>query len=48
MVMNTRMRRQMHNTLLTPTQTSKLTRDHYVKLVKNLALRDVMDLPALC
>jgi len=47
-VMNTRMRRQMHNTLLVPTRSSKLIRDHYIKLVKNLALRDVMDLPAVC
>jgi len=37
-VMNARMRRQMHNSWLTPTRSSKLIRDHYIKLVKNLAM----------
>merc|ERR1712080_212745 len=46
-VMNTRMRRQMHNTTLTPTRSSKLIRDHYVKLVKNLVLLGIMNLPPL-
>jgi len=36
--MNTRMRGKMHNTVLVPTPTSKLTRDHYIKLVKNMAI----------
>merc|ERR1712012_711490 len=46
-VMNTRMRHETHNTDLHPTPTSKLIRDHYIKLVKNLALRDEVDLPPL-
>merc|ERR1712179_101020 len=46
-VMNTRMRHETHNTDLPPTPTSKLIRDHYIKLVKNLALRDEVDLPPL-
>merc|ERR1712079_939722 len=44
---NTRMRHETHNTDLHPTPTSKLIRDHYIKLVKNLALRDEVDLPPL-
>merc|ERR1712200_37833 len=46
-VMSTRMRHETHNTDLHPTPTSKLIRDHYIKLVKNLALRDEVDLPPL-
>jgi len=44
-VLNTRIRKETHNSLLTPKLTSKLIRDHYVKLIHRLALRDVMDLP---
>merc|ERR1712153_151317 len=48
LIMNTRMRGKMHNTVLVPTPTSKLTRDHYIKLVKNMAMRDEIDLPPCC
>ena len=45
--MNTRQRRHVNNTMLTPTRTSRLIRDHYVKMVHRMVLKDVMDLPAL-
>ena len=45
--MNTRMRGHVNNTSLTPTRTSKLIRDHYVKMVHRMALKNVMSLPAL-
>ena len=44
-VLNTRIRKETTNSLLTPKLTSKLIRDHYVKLIHRLALREVMDLP---
>jgi len=44
-VLNTRIRRETHNSTLTPKLTSKLIRDHYVKQIHRLCLRDVMDLP---
>merc|ERR1712038_1227060 len=46
-VMNTRMRGQVANTSLTPTRTSRLVRDHYVKMVHRMVLKEVMDLPPL-
>jgi len=46
-VMNTRMRGHVNNTQLTPTRTSRLIRDHYVKMVHRMMLKEVMDLPAL-
>merc|ERR1712179_245181 len=46
-VMNTRMRGGQANTSLTPTPTSRLVRDHYVKMVHRMVLKDTMDLPAL-
>merc|ERR1712045_924410 len=46
-VLNTRMRGEVHNSGLTPVPTSKLIRDHYVKMVHRMALKDVMALPAL-
>ena len=45
--MNTRMRGQVANTSLTPTRTSRLVRDHYVKMVHRMVLKEVMDLPPL-
>ena len=46
-VMNTRMRGGQANTTLTPTPTSRLVRDHYVKMVHRMVLKDTMDLPAI-
>merc|ERR1712242_103894 len=46
-VLNTRMRGEVHNSGLTPVPTSKLVRDHYVKMVHRMALKDVMALPPL-
>ena len=46
-VMNTRMRGGQANTTLTPTPTSRLVRDHYVKMIHRMVLKDTMDLPAI-
>ena len=46
-VQNTRMRGGQANTTLTPTRTSRLVRDHYVKMVHRMVLSQTMDLPAL-
>jgi len=46
-VLNTRIRGEVTNSGLTPVPTSKLIRDHYVKMVHRMALKDVMALPAL-
>jgi len=43
-VLNTRIRGEMTNTILTPVRSSKLIRNHYVKKLHHIRCREIMDL----
>jgi len=43
-VLNTRVRGEMCNTMLTPVRSSKLIRNHYVKSLHHIRTRETMDL----
>ena len=46
-VLNTRVRGCTNQSLLTPARSSRLIRDHYVKLLHRLSLADSIPLPAV-
>ena len=46
-VLNTRVRGCTKQSLLTPARSSRLIRDHYVKLLHRLSLADSIPLPAV-